>query len=1115
MSARAFVVGTYLLALGLLIAIAPRDAAAADRLAAETLNVWTILVPLLVLATLAHSFPVHTPNLQSYYVSLPFFTVAILVLQPVQVAAVLAVPNLVEWRYRSRSWIAQLFNVSAYLISGLAAQAAYTALHPAPFTMATLGDRQSALAAGFAVLLFITLNRALVSGAIALANRLPPFGMAELESIAGEAILLGMGLPLAALAEAAPWALVPAAAPLLLVHRAFEMPHMRAQRRHDELTQLLTKSNMLEAAQRELSRAHRFARPVTLLAAEVVDFDALNTEHGRQAGDVVLRHVADVMRRTTREYDIAARMGDARFALVLPECDLQEAERIARRLQATIAWEPIEIPSRLEPVHIKLAIGLAVEAETSEALVHSAEEALARAAETADNLATAETDTTPPSPAAVTAPEVSAAADPPPPTVTELTPMVTSQTNSGRRWSIALQLSVLALALLIAVPLAPSFALLDPWTTAWMVGFVALAETLGIELFGGSWYSISTVPIIGAGLLLGPVGAVTVAPVGLVLRAIHMRTRWYKVVFNVNTHIIAGVAATEVFRALAPELSLDHLGWMIAAAALAGATFYLHTLLVAMAMATDFKVNPLRIWTEHFRWLWLQYVVLGALGLLLALAYHLFGLVGALIFIVPAVMMRYVAKQYLDKTMDHVRQLRALNEHLAREVTQRKRSEANLEHQALHDVLTDLPNRVLLQDRAQQSLLVAQRGAHSMALLLLDLDRFKEVNDTLGHHTGDILLKETAARLRHALRESDTIARLGGDEFAVLLPTADAAGAVETAQRLVAALEPSFDLEGRRVDIRASIGIALADATDDTPDALMRRADVAMYAAKRSGSGYRLYDADQDENRPERLALIADLRQAVANGELEVHYQPKLDLRTGRIASVEALARWQHPVRGHVAPAVFIPLAESIGLIEQLTRWVLEAALKQCREWRDAGIELAVAVNVSMRDLHDPGLPDTIAGLLGMHGLVPDMLTVEITESTLMADPTRALAITGALSGMGVRLAIDDFGTGYSSLAYLRQLPIDELKIDRTFVGHLATNPDDGAIVRSTISLAHDLGLPVVAEGVEDRRAYELLAAYGCDVAQGYFISRPMPSADIVAFVRGHSQSGGGFPLAA
>ncbi len=1042
--ARAYVIGVYVLALGLLAFFLPRDAGAVERLIAETADRWTIFVPLLLAATLTHSFPVHTPNRQSYYVSLPFFTTAFLLLGPLQLATILLVPNLAEWRRQRRSWVAQLFNIAVYLIAGLAARATFGALHPAPFDATALGDAGSVAAAAAAVAVFLMLNHLLVIGAIALANRLQAFGLAELEAMAVETVLLGMGLPLATVLLIAPWALVPVAAPLLLMYRAFEMPHMRAERRHDEPTGLFTQAYLVEVCDRELNRGRRFGRPITLVVMHVTNFEAIAAAHGRDAGALVLHTAARLLAGCTREYDVAARVSESVFALLLPECDLDRAHAIASRLQTLIDAQRVEIPSTLEPLLISINVGIASDGgndgETARAM-------LERASATLELTLTLTGSTPAASPAPVSRTSAAAAAAPPATLGAQAAEVETSsgappRSVYGVRASIALQVAVGLVAVVIVIITAPAMAGLDGWATAWMVGFVALTEVLGLELFGRSSYSISTVPIVAAGMLLGPAGAVLVAPVGILLRAIHLRTRWYKALFNVNAHVIGAAAAAWVFRWLAPDLSIDRLAWLVVPGALAGGTFYVHTLLVAVAMSTDLRVNPVRIWAEHFRWLWIQYVVLGVMGLLLAAAYAGFGLVGAGLFIVPAVMMRYVAKQYLDKTLDHVRQLRALNEHLANEVTQRKHSESTLEHQALHDVLTDLPNRLLLRDRAQQGLLAAHRDGHPLALLLLDLDRFKEVNDTFGHHAGDLLLQETGRRFRSVVRDADTVARLGGDEFAALLPAADLAAAVDAAKRLLGALDEPIEIEGRQVTVRTSIGIALAEAQGDTPEALLRRADVAMYAAKRGGRGYAVYAPDQDQNSP-------------------------------------------------------------------------GAALRQCREWRDGGLDLAVAVNLSMRSLHDAGLPELIARLLGAHGLLPEALIIEMTESTLMADPQRALTILTELSHMGVRLSVDDYGTGYSSLAYLKQLPVNELKIDQAFVCHLATNPDDAAIVRSTIGLAHDLGLSVVAEGVEDERAGELLAAYGCDLAQGYFISRPVPAAQIPTIVRARSATSRRLTLAA
>jgi diguanylate cyclase (GGDEF)-like protein len=430
-----------------------------------------------------------------------------------------------------------------------------------------------------------------------------------------------------------------------------------------------------------------------------------------------------------------------------------------------------------------------------------------------------------------------------------------------------------------------------------------------------------------------------------------------------------------------------------------------------------------------------------------------------------------------------------------RDITLRKQAESALEHQALHDALTDLPNRVLLHDRLQQAIRAAERSRASVALLVMDLDRFKEVNDTFGHHTGDQLLQQLGQRLGSVLRASDTIARLGGDEFAVLLPTASVEDARHIAERLLQVLEEPFSLGGLQLEIDASIGIALSPDHGLDAETLLRRADVAMYVAKRSSTGHALYTADQDEHSPMRLAMVGELRRAIDQNELALYYQPKLSLASGQVTCVEALVRWDHPRHGMLGPDVFVPIAEQTGLIRPLARWVLDAALRQCNRWRQDGLDLSVAVNLSMRNLHDPEVVDMIRLLLLRWGIPPARLLVEITESSLMADAARAMEVLGRLRGMGVSVSIDDFGTGYSSLAYLKRLPVDELKIDKSFVEHVATDRNDAAIVRSTIGLAHDLGLSVVAEGIEDHQTLELLAGMGCDVAQGYFISRPLPVA--------------------
>ena len=431
-----------------------------------------------------------------------------------------------------------------------------------------------------------------------------------------------------------------------------------------------------------------------------------------------------------------------------------------------------------------------------------------------------------------------------------------------------------------------------------------------------------------------------------------------------------------------------------------------------------------------------------------------------------------------------------------------RRSRGALERLALYDSLTGLPNRVLFAERLERALRAGAEPAR-LALLLLDLDRFKEVNDTFGHAMGDRLLKEVTDRCGQTLRGTDLVARLGGDEFALLLPDADAASASHLAERLLTLLEPPFVIDDQAVAIGASIGIALSPEHGADGQALLQHADVAMYVAKRSAGSYAVYDRSQDDNASANLSLLADLREAISVGALSLHYQPQIESTANRAVALEALVRWQHPHRGAIPPSEFVPLAERGGLIRALTEWVLRSAVAQAVRWRDDGLAVPIAVNLSMCDLLDPRFPDAVSRLLGESGLSPTLLALEITESALMADERLAANNVARLRALGLRISIDDFGTGYSSLAYLHHLAADEVKIDRSFVQGLLTDESCGAIVRATIDLAHTLHFEVVAEGVEDEETWERLAELGCDRLQGYAIARPMPPAEAARWLWG------------
>lgn len=437
-----------------------------------------------------------------------------------------------------------------------------------------------------------------------------------------------------------------------------------------------------------------------------------------------------------------------------------------------------------------------------------------------------------------------------------------------------------------------------------------------------------------------------------------------------------------------------------------------------------------------------------------------------------------------------------------RDVTAAKHQVTSLRHQAMHDALTGLPNRALLFDVLEKAIEAARATGSQLALMLMDLDRFKEVNDTFGHHFGDALLKQVAFRLQNQMRGEDVVARLGGDEFAVVLPTfADNSVTATAARRILNTLEQQFVIEGQVLEVGASIGIALYPEHGTDARTLLRRADVAMYTAKQKQTGYSFHREDAEVRSADQLSLVVELRGAIERNELELHYQPKVHMHTSLMTRCEVLMRWNHPRRGLLGPSEFIPVAERTGLIRSLTDWLLDHALEQCSRWREAGAPIHVAVNISAKSLLDQSLLQKVEAALARWNVDARFLKIEITESSIMADPAHALAILAMLQSMGVRLSVDDFGTGYSSLTHLRELPIDEIKIDKSFVMGMATSDADAAIVRTVIDLAHNLGKQVCAEGVEDEAAWQTLRALGCDLAQGFWIARPMPADELMQWL--------------
>ncbi len=435
----------------------------------------------------------------------------------------------------------------------------------------------------------------------------------------------------------------------------------------------------------------------------------------------------------------------------------------------------------------------------------------------------------------------------------------------------------------------------------------------------------------------------------------------------------------------------------------------------------------------------------------------------------------------------------------------RRRQNIILEHQAAHDSLTGLPNRYYIYRELGRLLVTGKSRNRLLAVLLIDLNGFKDINDTLGHHSGDQLLRMIGPRLQALLRKDDCVARLGGDEFALLMCSSNSVEQIiHDIEAILAVFRQPFEVEGLKLRIGASIGVALFPEHGGDVSTLMRHADIAMYVAKNTVQGYAIYDPAHDSHSPQRLALLTELGDALRNNQLVLHYQPIITTDGGAIGAVEALLRWRHPQRGLLPPGDFIAQAERSELIKPMTLWVLDTALSQCVAWRREGIDLKVAVNISARNLQDSELPEQILGLCRRHAITPEWLTLEITESAIVTDPVRALDTLTVLTRAGVTIAIDDFGTGYTSLGYLKNLSARHVKIDRSFVTEMTHDENDAVIVRSIIDLAHNLGMTVVAEGVENRDVHDILEILGCDQLQGYYYAKPMPAEALIDWLAIH-----------
>ncbi len=700
--ARTYVLAVYAAAAGIagleLLGAGTGGGRSASTGSADALWLFTLV---LLAASLAHSFPVSVAGRQAFHVSLPFFVVGIVLLSPVELTVLLATVNAVEWIQRRMSWFAHVFNIAAFVLAGALAQGVYTLVSQSA-TNGTIDLSQPGrvLAGLTAIATFALVNRVLVAAAVWMGNGVPPRQqhMFTAESVLTDAILLIMGLAMAQLAVVGPWVMVLGATPLLLIHRALDIPNLRAQRSRDALTELSTVASFRDMCARELSRSERFGRPVALLLVDLDRLGEVNANHGHHVGDRVIQETGRLLEDATREYDLATRVVGGQYAILLPETDMTSAIAAADHMRLAVAQHPYVVPTSMEPLNVTVSVGVAGvvghHAAVDE-LFAATQSALERAKQSGrDRIGIARMSGT----RVMTKPSTDGADLPPieigssrtgPDEPTQTEPVVCCETSvppnlpeggAAPRQSrcVALALGVTLAAAALVLLNASAIPQIDPVAMLLLISFVALSESRALGLFENSSYSVSAAPVLAAGMLLGVPGAVVVAMVAMPIRARRRVTRWYKLAFNVGLQVLAAAGAGAVYEAVREPLLPYGPAFLIVPGALAGFVYYLHTVVVAFAMSLELRVGVWKVWAEHFRWLLPQYMVLSLLALLLALAYREFGLVGALAFVAPALMMRFVAKQYVDRTVGNVRQLRALNAELAEQIAQRAAAEKEI-----------------------------------------------------------------------------------------------------------------------------------------------------------------------------------------------------------------------------------------------------------------------------------------------------------------------------------------------------------------------------------------------------------------------------------------------------
>lgn len=1065
---------------------------------------WLALLVLALCAAIAHRFPISSPSSNSSFRLTPVFVVAGCAILPVGLLAPLAVltiaPDLWFRRDRPRVLVGSVFNTAQSTVSARAA-ALIIANFGRPGQLDSVLDLVVLLAAAA---MFMLIQEILVAVVVAIDSRTPlsRSSLFAQPALLSDGLLCVLAVIVCGLWLTRPMLLLLVIPMLALAHRMTRNAHLAQLAEVDVKTGVHNSAHFERTLDRELERHRRLNRPLAVIFVDLDHFKRINDQWGHAAGDRVLRAIADRLVAHARRGDLVARFGGEEFVLLLPTTDRDEAIYVAERIRAAIADEPIALDDGVS-VRCTASLGVAVfpdHARDAAGLLRQADTAMYQAKTMRNAVVCAARHQQATMPGATDPPTNNAATRPP-----SASAAVRGQV-AAPTWIAGLSIwGPVAVGALVVLASLTHVIQSDNWTTVLLLLGLAIAgEILSVRVqdMDGQHISFSFAVVVAmAAVVALPAGAPLVNAVGAVVHVIRTRQRNRgKMLFNVFNPPLATAGAVIAYWMTRPYDPVPDTPMLAAmTAAITYFTINMGTIAIAVSVHTGRSIVDVLTDTA---WFTPTKIFFGLTGAFLGAVSGRLGPAGSAMFVAPLLILRFTLAFYATRSKRAFDKLRLLNAQLTSEIARRRQSELSLEYQAKHDPLTDLPNRELLREQ-----LTAALSRTPISLLLLDLDHFKDINDTFGHQHGDQLLQAIGARLSAALASEHVIARLGGDEFAILLYGADLERAVQASDSLLQTLKQPFRVNGYPVHIAASVGVVVAPRHGTQPDELLRHADVAMYRAKETRRSPLVYDPSLDQYSPYKLALVGELQQAIGDNNLQLYFQPKIALDSGDVVGVEALVRWQHPEHGMIGPDIFVPLAERSGLIGQLTAWVVQTAVRQARDWSNLGYQIPIAVNVSAHDLQNGALVDIIEDALRRYAVAPTLLRVEITEGAMMADIDSARRLLTHLQALGVRASIDDFGTGYASLTYIKQMPVDEIKLDRSFVREMNRNPVDTAIVTSTIDLAHRIGMTVIAEGIEDVATHAQLRALGCDNGQGYFWSPAVAASAIVPWLEARFQA--------